>query len=86
MVLVQTWIDEWPKLSQTGVEGEETHMAGKNLKSSGKSRLVMNRLVVFTESVSAELIAGAFPQLEPLVVGSKSECANALVPRPSSSR
>jgi hypothetical protein len=39
----------------------------------------MNRVVVFTESVSAELIAGAFPQVESLVVGSKSECANALV-------
>jgi hypothetical protein len=38
-----------------------------------------NRVVVFTESLSEELIAGAFPQLEPLVVGSKSECANALV-------
>ncbi len=39
MVLVQTWIDEWPKLSEAGVEGVETYMAGKNLKASGKSRM-----------------------------------------------
>jgi hypothetical protein len=39
----------------------------------------MNHVVVFTESVSAELISGAFRQHKPLIVGSKSECANALV-------
>jgi hypothetical protein len=38
MALVQIWIDEWSNLSEIGVEGVETHMAGKNLKSSGKSR------------------------------------------------
>ncbi len=39
----------------------------------------MKNIVIFAESVSAELIAGAFPQLEPLIVNSKSECAAALV-------
>jgi hypothetical protein len=37
MVLVQTWIYKW----SNGVEGVETHMAGKNLKSSGKSRIII---------------------------------------------
>jgi hypothetical protein len=39
MALVQIWIDELSNHSEIGAEGVETHMAGKNLKSSGKSRL-----------------------------------------------
>jgi hypothetical protein len=39
----------------------------------------MNRIVIFSESVSTEIITSAFPMHEPLVVHSKSECAGTLV-------
>jgi len=39
MVLVHPWIDQCPKLNETGVEGLEAQIAGKNLKSSGNSRM-----------------------------------------------
>jgi hypothetical protein len=39
----------------------------------------MNRIVIFSESVSTQIITSAFPMHEPLVVHSKSECAGTLV-------
>ena len=39
----------------------------------------MNRIVIFSESVSREILTSAFPMHEPLVAHSKSECANILV-------
>jgi hypothetical protein len=39
----------------------------------------MNRIVVYPQSIEPEVITGAFPSCEPLLVHSKSECAEALV-------
>jgi hypothetical protein len=39
----------------------------------------MNRIVVYPQSITPEVITSAFPAHEPLLVHSKSECAEALV-------
>lgn len=46
----------------------------------------MNRILVYPQSIAPDVIARAFPAEEPLLVHSKSECADALVHGPSIDR
>jgi hypothetical protein len=43
----------------------------------------MNRIVVFPQSIEPNVITSAFPDHEPLLVHSKSQCAEALVGEPA---